>query len=40
MGEGAHTHYWDRHGHDTAWMLDQLIVDAMSEASATSTRSG
>lgn len=25
-GEGAHTHYWDRFGHDVAWMLDELIV--------------
>jgi hypothetical protein len=27
MGEGGHTHYWDRHGRDTAWMLDRLLED-------------
>jgi hypothetical protein len=26
IGEGAHTHYWDQHGKDIAWMLDELIV--------------
>jgi hypothetical protein len=26
IGEGAHTHYWDQHGGDIAWMLDQLII--------------
>ncbi|MEK6373932.1 MAG: hypothetical protein AABO58_14695 [Acidobacteriota bacterium] len=26
IGEGAHTHYWDQHGGDIAWKLDQLIA--------------
>ena len=26
LGEGAHTHYWDHHGDEVAWKLDELIV--------------
>ena len=26
IGEGAHTHYWDRHGQDIAEKLDELIA--------------
>jgi hypothetical protein len=25
IGEGAHTHYWDRNGQEIAWTLDKLI---------------